>query len=85
LIKNCRETIEGFKNKGLQTKEELEAEIKRDGGTKETNRLLKEMQDAGSDQPLLNREYIYRHHYSLEQLEENIQHLKEMIDKLNKR
>ena len=61
-IANCQRIVDEFKSKGLQTREELEAELKekdgKDAANKDAQKALKALKNP--HEPYLNKEYIYK-------------------------
>ena len=82
-IEKCQAVVDAFKDKGLQTKEELEEEASRENAPAALLKAIREMEKSG--QPPLIREYISKNHDTLVAVGEDCQGVCEMIDKLHKR
>ena len=84
-IAKCQAVVDEFKNKGLQGKEELEMEMTKENAanSKDLSRALRAMKNT--NEPYLNREYIFRNYEVLRQVEEDSYGVHDMIERLHRR
>lgn len=83
IIESCRNILQEFKVKGLQTKQEIEKEVNRENASREVHRAWREMQK--NNEPYLNKEYIFKNYFQIKKIEEDIKQTKDIIIKLNHR